>query len=74
MYKQRYYRQQYQYAYENACDCHYFGIGPSGWNDCNIPKEKRAEIWKLAYWDMAEPDIEHGEMMGEVYIFDKHYA
>ena len=45
-----------QNAYENACDCLYYGMGSGNWNDCGIPKEKRKEVWKVAFWDMAEGD------------------
>ena len=68
-YRTRYQKQQFQYAYENACDCHYFGLSPKEWNHCNISKEKRNEIWKLAFWDMAEGDIEHGKMIDDTYYF-----
>ena len=43
-----------QNAFENACDCLYFGQGPKDWNDCGIPKEERKEVWKAAFWYMAE--------------------
>ena len=52
-YKRRYTNQTEQNAYENAWDCHYFGMGSKDWNDCGIPKEKRAEIWKQAWEDCA---------------------
>lgn len=52
-YKRRYTNQTEQNAYENAYDCHYFGMGSRDWNDCGIPKEKRAEIWKQAWEDCA---------------------
>lgn len=56
MYIKRYENQTMQNAYENACDCHYYGMGPKDWHDCGIPKERRAEVWKVAFWDMAEND------------------
>lgn len=54
MYIKRYQDQALQGAYENACDCHYYGMGSRAWNDCGIDKDRRAEVWKLAFWDMAE--------------------
>lgn len=55
-YIRRYENQTLQNAYENACDCHYYGMGSRDWNDCGIPQERRAEVWKVAFWDMAEGD------------------
>lgn len=68
-YKYRYRNRTKQNAYENACDCHYYGFGPGDWNDCGIPAECREELWRLAFWDMAEGDIEHGTMIDDVYHF-----
>lgn len=53
-YKRRYKNQTAQNAYENACDCHYFGMGSNEWEDCGIPKSQRAKIWKKAWEDMAD--------------------
>ena len=56
-YKRRYNNQTEQNAYENACDCHYYGMGSSNWVDCGIDKSKRAKIWKQAWEDMANDDF-----------------
>lgn len=52
-YKRRYADQAEQNAYENACDCHYFGMGSKDWEDCGIKKERRAEIWRQSWEDVA---------------------
>ena len=72
MYKKRYSGIK-QAAYENACDCMYYGIPSSEWVDCGIEEQERHEVWRLAFWDMAEPDIEHGRMVDNVYHFDPAY-
>lgn len=53
-YPKKFDNQTKQNAFENACDCLYFGQGPKDWNDCGIPKEERQEVWKAAFWYMAE--------------------
>lgn len=53
-YPRRYADQTYQNAFENACDCHYFGTGSKDWNDCGINEEDRADVWKAAWLYMAE--------------------
>ena len=53
-YYERYDDLRLQTAYENACDCLYFGMGSGAWHDCGISKEQRKEVWKVAFWDMAE--------------------
>jgi len=68
-YKERYQDLRKQAAYENACDCRYFGMGSKDWVDCGLSKPEREEVWKLAFWDMAEPDCEHGKMVGDRYVF-----
>ncbi len=73
-YKSRYKNVDKQFSYENACDQFYWGMGRSDW--CCSPKltaEERDEVWRLAFWDMAEPDIEHGEMVRDVYRFAPEY-
>lgn len=52
-YKRRYADQTEQNAYENACDCHYFGMGSKDWEDCGIEKERRAKIWRQSWEDVA---------------------
>ena len=52
-YKRRYADQAEQNAYENVCDCHYFGMGSKDWEDCGIEKERRAEIWYQSWVDLA---------------------
>lgn len=71
-YCKRYEDQQSQAAYENACDCLYFGMGPKHWNDCGITKEKRREVWAVAWYDMGDGAEENGrkpirEIADEVY-------
>ena len=73
MYKIRYPDSVRQNAYENACDCFVFGMGMDDWSDCGIGERDRLEIWVLAYWDTAEPDIEHGEMISGHYHFYPAY-
>ena len=72
-YKERYKDRTKQAAYENACDCFYFGSGKSEWNPCGLPLPEQKEVWRLAYWDMAEPDIEHGRMENDSYVFKQLY-
>lgn len=52
-YKRRYKDQLHQNSYENACDCHYFGMSFKDWEDCGIPKEDRQEVWHQAWKDLA---------------------
>ena len=69
-YKTRYKRTDKQNAYENACDCMRFGMSSADWNDCGLSIGERREVWRLAFWDTAEPDREHGKMVRGVYRFD----
>lgn len=68
-YKNRYKSKVKQAAYENACDCMYYGMSSKEWNSCLLDLEEKKEVWKLAFWDVAEPDIEHGRMDGDTYKF-----
>lgn len=36
-------------AFENACDCLYYGYGSTSWNDCGIDPDRRKPIWMAAY-------------------------
>lgn len=54
-------------AYENAYDCHYYGMGSSDWVDCGIPKEMRAIVWNRAFWDCAEPDNNQDDYDDPIY-------
>jgi len=72
--KDRYQNRAKQAAYENAYDCFYFGMGSADWNDCGIDPELRPEVWRLAFWDCAEPDYEHGDMKNDIYVFWPLYA
>ena len=56
-YKRRYKNQTEQNAYENACDCHYYGVSSREWNDCGITQAKRATIWHKAWEDVANNDF-----------------
>ena len=71
-YCERYADRRLQCAYENACDCLYYGIGPGEWNDCGIAKEQRREVWAVAWYDMGDGCEENGrkpilEILSEVY-------
>lgn len=57
----RYKNQMMQNAYENACDCHKFGMLSSEWEDCGIPSTKRNEVWAVAWYDMGDGYEEHGK-------------
>lgn len=73
-YKARYESVDKQASYENACDQLYYGMGRDSW--CVSPRlsaKEKDEVWRLAFWDMAEPDIEHGDMVDDVYRFAPAY-
>lgn len=75
MYKQRYKNMGKQVSYENACDQHRWGLGTQGWvYDPKLTTEERSEVYRLAFWDTAEGDIEHGKMVNDVYHFFPVYA
>ena len=42
-----------QAAYENACDCIYYGYERGRWNSCGLSTEDADRIWKEAYYDMT---------------------
>jgi hypothetical protein len=48
--------QVYRNAFENACDCHYYGMSSREWVDCGIPSEHRAAIWEAAFYLLAEEE------------------
>ncbi len=56
VYRRRYKNQTAQNAYENACDCHYFGLSSADWVDCGVAKSLRAKIWFRAWEDVANCD------------------
>ena len=71
---ERYADRRLQCAYENACDCLYYGMGSKDWLDCGITKEQRKEVWAVAWYDMGDGCEENGEkpipeIMKEVYAF-----
>ena len=43
-------------AYENACDCLYYGMGSKNWDSCGISESMKKIVWNQAFWDLAEPD------------------
>ena len=44
-------------AYQNACDCIYYGYGKSYWDDCGLDNESIAnQVWKAAKNDLASND------------------
>ncbi len=55
-YKKRYQNKTEQCAYENACDCIYYGYSIKYWIDCGIDKGKRDSIWNAALTDMASDE------------------
>ena len=63
-YKRRYERQEKQNAYENACDCRYYGMARRDCCFCGLSKEESDEVWRLSFWDMAEPEREHAIEVG----------
>ena len=40
-------------AYENACACLYYGCGRKHWNSCGLSTEDANQIWKEAFYNMA---------------------
>lgn len=45
---------QKRVAYENACDCLYFGMGSQDWCRNGLEKEDAAEVWATAFYDMSD--------------------
>lgn len=45
---------QEQAAFENACDCLYYGFGRSYWNACGLPEEEAAQVWQKAIDYLAQ--------------------
>lgn len=45
-----------QAAFENACDCLYYGFSRKYWNSCNLPKEDADEVWQRAIEHMTRDD------------------
>ena len=43
-----------QAAYENACDCLYYGYGRKYWNFCELEESEANEVWNQAFNDIAE--------------------
>lgn len=49
-----------QAAYENACDCIFYGYGKSVWNKYDIPEMEANNIWEKAKKRfLPEKDINH---------------
>ena len=46
--KRRFKNKVEQYAFENACDCLYYGFGRKIWNNLGLDKETSDRIWQLA--------------------------
>ena len=42
-----------QAAFENACDCLWFGCGRKDWNNCGLSPKESDEVWKKAYEYMS---------------------
>lgn len=45
--------QQERNAYENACDCLYYGYGRKHWNACGLSEKEAAQIWQEAREQLA---------------------
>lgn len=56
MYENRYGDYDRQAAYENACDCLYYGCGKRYWNRCGVTPPEAEEIWRQALADMAKEE------------------
>lgn len=52
-YKERYTNRQMQDAYENACDCLYYGMSIQKWDNCGLGKSLALQVWEQAFDDMA---------------------
>ena len=53
-YKKRYQEANKQAAYENACDCLYYGYDRKYWNSCELEESEANKVWNQAFNDMAE--------------------
>lgn len=53
-YPKLYKEQQKQFAFENACDCLYFGMGRDDCNWCGLGIVDQIFIWDRAFNYMAE--------------------
>ena len=40
-------------AYENACDCLYYGYGRDKWNSCGLEGEEADMVWNQARNDLG---------------------
>ena len=47
---------QEQAAYENACDCLYYGYGRKHWNSCGLSEDDADRIWKDAIAELTNCD------------------
>jgi len=45
---------QKRVAYENACDCLYYGMSSREWCRNGLENEEAAEVWRMAYYDMTD--------------------
>lgn len=41
-------------AYENACDCLYYGYGKQDWNNCGLSDNEAKIVWNKAYDYMSK--------------------
>lgn len=44
---------QKQAAFDNACDCLWFGCGRKDWNNCGLSPEESDEVWHEAFVYMS---------------------
>lgn len=52
--KNRYTSKQKQIAYENACDCIFYGYGRRYWLSNGLEGKEADEVWKQAFNDMSK--------------------
>lgn len=45
-----------QAAFENACDCLYYGFSRKYWNSCGLSEQDADEVWKRAIEHMTRDD------------------
>lgn len=53
-YRDRYKDLAKKNAYENACDCLYYGYGRKFWSSCGLSNEDANAVWEQAFYDMVE--------------------
>lgn len=46
-------------AYENACDCFYYGEGKDKWNSCGLDDETASRVWVSACIMMSKNESDN---------------